>query len=87
VRAICKGKKIEKKEERRFVEETNTQMEKLRKDGRRKLRRKIEEVTEDEDLPLVQRIEQLRDQASFYTEFMEKLISKSKLDIDGLDFS
>lgn len=57
VRAICKSKKIEKKEERRFVEETNTQMEKLRKDGRRKLRRKIEEVTEDEDLPLVQRIE------------------------------
>lgn len=56
VRALCKSKKIDKKEERRLVEETNTQMEKIRKDGRRKLRRKIEEVTEDEDTPLVQRI-------------------------------
>lgn len=35
------------------MEETNAQMEKLRKDGRRKLRRKLEEITEDEDISLI----------------------------------
>lgn len=56
VKAICKSKKTEKKEERRLVDETNTQMEKLRKEGRRKLRRKLEEITEDEETSLVHRI-------------------------------
>jgi hypothetical protein len=59
-------------------------MEKARKQGRRKLRRKIEEVSEDDDMPIKERIEQLGEQSAEYKEFMEDLLSKDNVELDGL---
>ena len=44
-----------------LLKEANAQIEKLKKDGRRKLRKKLDEIAEDEDLPVVERIDQLSD--------------------------
>ena len=52
-----------------LLKEANAQIEKLKKDGRRKLRRKLDEIAEDEDLPVVERIDQLSDKTQF-TEFI-----------------
>lgn len=59
----------------------------MRKDGRRKLRRKMAELAEDEEIALPQRISQLIEQTDEYREFMLTLIDKSKLKIEGLDLN
>ena len=59
VKAICKTKGMKAKETSGFVAQLNEQMEKMRKDGRRKLRRKLAELAEDEEIALPQRISQL----------------------------
>jgi len=41
----------------KLLEQANAQIEKLKKDGRRKLRRKLDEIAEDEELPVVERID------------------------------
>ena len=59
VKAMCKTKGMKAKETSGFVAQLNEQMEKMRKDGRRKLRRKLAELAEDEEIALPQRISQL----------------------------
>ena len=54
-------------------------MEKMRKDGRRKLRRKLAELAEDEELLVQDRINQLIEQTDSFREFMSSLIDRKKL--------